>query len=141
MLGEIRYSILTPEQFQSLYGKGWILMDGSSIIGSDLEKTFNWTEVPDARGLFLRAKNNGRSDGRENQNGDLKLGQFQEDTLRSHNHIGLFINGIAGQWGQACYGGEFDSHRLQTREWGTTRSLYTGQTGDRETCPKSITVN
>ena len=45
MLGEIRYSILTLEQFQKLYGKGWILMDGSSIIGSDLEKKFNFPRI------------------------------------------------------------------------------------------------
>src|SRR3954471_15924106 len=46
---------------------------GSTINGSDLEKTFGWNAVPDARGLFLRVKNNGRSDGQENPSGDLNL--------------------------------------------------------------------
>ncbi|CAG8720098.1 19086_t:CDS:2, partial [Dentiscutata erythropus] len=140
-LGEIRYSILNKEQFQELYGKEWILMDGSSISGSDLERRFGWTFVPDARGLFLRCKNNERSDGLENPSGELGLGQYQADNLKSHTHVGLFVSNIEGQWGQDAYQGEFDSHRLPTTPWGSTRSFYTGYTGENETCPKSITVN
>ncbi|CAG8688651.1 14198_t:CDS:2, partial [Racocetra persica] len=141
MLGEIRYSILNQNQFQELYGKEWILMDGSSILGSDLERKFGWTFVPDARGLFLRCKNNGRNDGLENPSGELNLGQYQKDNLKSHNHVGLFVNNIEGQWGQSYYKGEFNSHRLATQSWDSTRSFYTGYTGEKETCPKSITVN
>ncbi|CAG8456529.1 44427_t:CDS:2 [Gigaspora margarita] len=140
-LGEIRYSILNQEQFQELYGKEWILMDGSSILGSDLEKKFGWTSVPDARGLFLRCKNNGRNDGLENPSGELALGQYQTDNLKSHNHVGLFINNLEGQWGQAAYQGEIPAHRLATQPADLSRSFYTGYTGEQETCPKSVTVN
>ncbi|CAG8807626.1 23427_t:CDS:1, partial [Gigaspora rosea] len=128
-------------QFQKLYGKEWILMDGSSIFGSDLEKKFGWSSVPDSRGLFLRCKNNGRNDGLENPSGELARGQYQTDNLKSHNHVGLFVNGVEGEWGQYYYQGEFDSHKIATQPIGSTRSFYTGYTGEQETCPKSITVN
>ncbi|RIB25150.1 heme peroxidase [Gigaspora rosea] len=92
-------------------------MDGSSIFGSDLKKKF------------------------ENPSGELALGQYQTDNLKSHNHVGLFVNSIEGQWGQYYYQGEFDSYRIATQLTGSTRSFYTGYTGEQETCPKSITVN
>ncbi|CAG8456515.1 44426_t:CDS:2 [Gigaspora margarita] len=122
-LGEIRYSILNQEQFQELYGKEWILMDGSSIFGSDLEKKFGWTSVSDLRGLFLRCKNNGRNDGLENPSGELALGQYHKDNLKSHNQVGFFVNNIEGQWGQSAYQGEFSSHRIANQGYDSTRSF------------------
>lgn len=44
-------------------------------------------KVPDARGLVLRGKNNGRSDGDQDPAGDLSLGTFESDTFASHNHV------------------------------------------------------
>ncbi|RIB25149.1 hypothetical protein C2G38_2166587 [Gigaspora rosea] len=115
-------------------------MDGSSIFGSDLEKKFGWNSVPDARGLFLRCKNNGRNDGLENPSGELDLGQYQSDNLKSQNLVNLFVNNIEGQWGQSAYSGELVSHRIATQPVDSTRSFYTGYSGEQETCPKSITL-
>ncbi|MEO5968797.1 MAG: hypothetical protein ABIQ95_02620, partial [Bdellovibrionia bacterium] len=40
LIGEIRLSLLTETQFQGLYGKEWVLMDGHSIEGKELAKYF-----------------------------------------------------------------------------------------------------
>lgn len=89
-IGEIRYSILTEEQFQKIYGKEWILMDGRDIREEELHTSGLWTQnnIPDTRGVFLRCKNNGRSDGKQNPGGDLAVGSYQSDEFKSHKHGG-----------------------------------------------------
>lgn len=83
-IGEIKQSILTPAQFQSLNGDCWKLMNGQSISGTDLAQ-LGITSAPDARGGFLRGANNGRSDGQENPE-NKQLGEFQTDALQGHKH-------------------------------------------------------
>src|SRR5689334_21752121 len=86
LLGEVRYSILDEPTFQKLYGVEGILMDGRNISGTDLHRLVNVTSIPDARGVFLRGKNNGRGDGAQNPDGDLAIGTLQWDQNQSHNH-------------------------------------------------------
>ena len=144
-LGEIRYSILTPQQFQAMNGKGWVLMDGSTIKGSDLEKEFGWDTLPDARGVFLRAKDHGRYQGKSkgNPDGDLKLGQYQGDQLASHSHgIRLKCGPInpaatcaqppGSQYNYVNGNGIYPHH---------SQSNTIAPTGGKETRPKNITVN
>ena len=59
-LGEIKQSILTVSQFQSLNGSCWVLMDGQNIEGKALSSLTGLNNVPDARGLFLRSLDNGK---------------------------------------------------------------------------------
>lgn len=87
-IGENKPSMLTLAQFQALYGPGWILADGSSCAGSKYAAITGFTTVPDHRGVGLRGKNNGRSDGNQNPDGELALGSFQSDAFGSHNHGG-----------------------------------------------------
>lgn len=89
LIGEVRHSILSPDQFRGLYGNEWILMDGSPIPESDLQKEFGWSHVPDGRGLFLRGKSHGRTDSLRNPYGDLPLGYSEMDLFASHNHNGV----------------------------------------------------
>lgn len=85
-LGDIRQSLLTEAQFQSINGTGWVLLDGRSISGSALASLTGMTTLPDARGVVLRGKNNGRSTATGNPDGDLALGAAQVDQNLAHGH-------------------------------------------------------
>lgn len=94
-VGSVQESMLTEAQFQAQAGSGWILSDGRSVTGSLYHTVTGLTTVPDARGLAIRGKNNGRVDGNQNPDGELGLGIFQshatakngltaEQTLHTH---------------------------------------------------------
>lgn len=85
-IGTIKTSLLSETQFQSEVGPEWILADGRDVTGSDYALLTGNTTVADLRGMFLRGKNNGRSDGKENPDGDLALGAFQSDAFQGHVH-------------------------------------------------------
>jgi hypothetical protein len=89
-VGDIVHSILSEAQFQALRGSNWVLCDGRSVAGSKLATQFGISNVPDARGQFLRGKNNGRADGNEDAAGERALGHFQNDALQ--NIIGSITN-------------------------------------------------
>jgi hypothetical protein len=78
--------MLTEAQFQAQNGTGWVLMDGRNVSGSAYATITGSTTVPDARGMILRGKNNGRSDGSQNPDGDSSLGAYQGDNFGSHRH-------------------------------------------------------
>ena len=80
-VGAILQSRLTEAQFQAINGTSWVLMDGRSIVGSKLADITGITNLDDARGLILRGKNNGRSDGAQNPDGDLAIGTYQSDNI------------------------------------------------------------
>lgn len=82
-LGSIKESMLTEAQFQAQHGTGWVLMDGRDVTGSAYATLTGNTTLPDARGQFLRGKNNGRSDGQQNPDGDMALGTQTEDAIRN----------------------------------------------------------
>ena len=85
-VGDTVYSMLTEAQFQALRDTTWVLMDGRSVVGSEFETVTGDSTVPDARGQFLRGKNNGRIDGQENPDGDVVLGTQQTDAIQGHKH-------------------------------------------------------
>ena len=85
-IGDKKDSMLTEAQFQVEHGSGWILSDGRDITGSGYHSITGLTTVPDARGLSIRGKNNGRSDGKENPDGDVALGLYQADKMQGHQH-------------------------------------------------------
>jgi len=118
--------MLTEAQFQSINGPSWVLMDGRSIAGSAYATLTGSGTIPDARGMVLRGKNNGRSDGNENPDGDSALGLYQGDQFRSHTHSGVPITpSNVGAGGGAVVG--FNGN--------------TGSSGGNETRMKNITVN
>jgi hypothetical protein len=133
-IGQYLESDLTLAQHQSLYGNGWVLADGvTSCVGSLYETITGRTVVPDARGVFLRGKNNGSATAFANPDGDLALGTLTQDKLRAHTHsigqnLSNFDNG----------GPSDDWSRVQTTG---TQNVATTSTGGNETAPKSLTVN
>jgi hypothetical protein len=85
-IGMVVSSLLTLAQFQVINGVGWVLADGSNIVGSTYATITGATAVPDLRGMVLRGKNNGRADGKQNPDGDLTLGVYQADAFQGHVH-------------------------------------------------------
>jgi len=133
-VGDITHSVLSETQFQALRGLDWVLCDGRSVAGSKLADEFGFANVPDARGQFLRGKNNGRADGQENPDGEVGLGTQQTDEINSHGH--------AFPWGSTA--GSSGKMGSSFQHNGTTPFPNANQvavTGGNETRPKNITVN
>lgn len=139
-IGDVKISILTEAQFQSIHGNCWALMDGRSIAGKDLAVLTGKTTIPDARGLFLRGKNNGRVDGKENPDGEILLGDYQADMYVSHVHQGVRMStsggsgcsavAVSGYNGNGCTGGAV-----------TATAATTVAAGGNETRVRNATVN
>jgi hypothetical protein len=64
----------------------WVLCDGRNVSGSAYATRFGVATAPDWRGRTPRGKNNGRSDGKQNQDGELAVGASQGDNIKSHTH-------------------------------------------------------
>ncbi len=103
-LGDVKHSILSESAFQSVNGEEWVLLAGQSktelgITSEDsvfdqLNVTDNISidNLPDARGVFLRGKNNSDQISLlNNPDGDLELGAFYGDAMRN-------IVGEVGSW-------------------------------------------
>ncbi len=86
-VGMIIPSMLTLAQFQAQNGTQWVLADGSSASGTLYASITGNANLPDLRGVVLRGKNNGRSDGSQNPGGDNALGTFENDNMQGHRHI------------------------------------------------------
>ena len=99
----------------------WIVADGRSVTGSAFDTMGLGTNVPDARATFLRGKNNGRVDGKENPDGELALGAFSTNKILQHSHSNTYSNfAQAGRLDVAKTDGTFD------QETGPNRYTKTG---------------
>lgn len=129
-IGQLVHSMLTLAQFQAQYGTGWVIADGTSCTGTAYASMTGATTLPDARGVVIRGKNNGRADGKQNPDGELALGTFQTDQFASHSHsFGLGDGSAGGFFNDAANG--------QTNPFTCTTSAN----GGNETRMKSITGN
>lgn len=168
-VGTIVDSMLTESQFQTEIGNLsapflWVLADGRNVAGSTYATVTGNTTIPDLRGIFTRGKNNGRSDGNQNPDGDLALGTYTADKLASHTHTdaghGHGVNdpghahvinagpfGTGGGAGNLLYADDATTTRNDTSNVaGTGISIQTGfasiqATGGNETAPKTVTIN
>lgn len=131
-VGDVVQSMLTEVQFQAQRDSTWVLMDGRSVTGSEYEAITGNSNLPDACGLFLRGKNNGRIDGNENPDGDLALGTFTNDKFRSHDH------GINSRPGTTLSNG---GSNVPFNGPGVNNTTIVANNGGNETAPKNITVN
>jgi hypothetical protein len=129
-VGQIISSTLTEAQFQAINGTSWVLMDGRSVVGSAYATVTGFTAVPDARGMVLRGRNNGRADGKENPDGEIGLGAYQADEIRAHSHT---VETSQTQEGVGRFTGGSSLNEPSI--------LSTNNFGGNETRMKNITVN
>ncbi len=151
-VGDVVCSMLTEAQFQSQRSTDWVLMDGRDVSGSQYEIVTGNSSLPDARGTFLRSKNNGRADGDENPAGDLPLGTYEADQFQGHYHdysvtsTALIIKDEpeTSSWVESAANDSqhvaWNSSNFSITAPATDGINGTPRTGD-ETRPKSITVN
>ncbi len=131
-IGSIIHSALSVVQFQSQIVIGsWALADGSTCEGTRYEELTGNATVPDLRGMFLRGKNNGRSDGSENPDGDLAIGQYQDSEVYTHNHTMTTVY---------AYGSNSYSPSEQTSV-AVSGSKASSSSGGAESRPKNLTTN
>lgn len=129
-------SLLTETQFQDIAGAGWVLMDGRNIATSSLALLTGITVLPDARGVFVRGKNNGRSGSTGNPDGDVALGTSQSDAFASHTHTLTAQDQIASYNGPGRGNGN-DGDDYETK----VISISADAAGGNETRPRNITMN
>lgn len=131
-LGCVEASFLSETDFQLVNGSSWVLCDGRDIRGSRLQSlTSNHANVPDLRGVFLRAKNYGRYPNVD----ETELGGYREDTVKAHQHkVQVSVSGNGSSQSGIVYSGP---SKL------AADPLLPGEFVDqgKETQPKNVTVN
>jgi hypothetical protein len=85
-IGDSKSAFMTEEEFRDENGPGWILSDGRDVAGSRFASLRGVSVVPDARGMVLRGKNNGRSTAIGDVDGERPIGAQQVDTMQRHRH-------------------------------------------------------
>lgn len=148
-VGTVVYSMLNASTFSSQQpaGQTWILADGRSIAGLNLafENLTQSSTIPNLLGVFVRGKNNGRSDGNQNPDGDLALGQFTADRFQNHDHGGgAHTHSTSTQNGAAVQFGGLIVRIPGTGTFGsdtTSSGAIINAQGGPETSPKSVTLN
>lgn len=98
-VGSYKWSDLTEAQFQAEIPttcQEWVIADGRSVVGSAYQTKTGFTNIPDRRGHGMRAKNNGRADGKEDPAGDLAIGTYEGDTVANHIHRWYDTRGSSG---------------------------------------------
>lgn len=123
-------TLLDETTFQTETSSSWVLCDGRGVVGSRYQALTGNANLPDLRGMFLRGKNNGRSDGKQNPGGDLVLGTYQDHEIQSHTHP---IPGYGAGGGASYVVNQDDSIYRST--------VSTSASGGNETRPTNITVN
>lgn len=135
-VGDVVQSMLTEAQFQAERDGTWVLADGRSVSGSKYETITGNANIPDLRGQFLRGKNNGRTDGNENPDGEIDLGIFTNQKVGSHRH--RTVSAYSGKYGGYTLSGTRGIFAVNS---GSGTADYTDFDGGNETAPKNITVN
>lgn len=128
VVGEIRAAMLTLTQFQQQAGSDWVLADGSSATGTRYNSITGNANLPDLRGMYLRGKNNSRSDGSQDPDGEVALGTYQADQTN---------------FGVSTYGTGSEDNKLAAGGGSATNSFSTANFSPNvdETRPKTVVIN
>jgi hypothetical protein len=142
-IGDVKYSLSEPIQFNQQNGEAWVLMDGRNIAGSKLAALTKQEILPDARGVFIRTLNLTRDDDHGDADNNRKVGSFQWDLLRDHTHK---YNKPNDHGSKIKYGGPNDSEFVNDKQNFET-GIVTNETNDAqrpragiETRPKNIAL-
>ena len=87
-VGDVKYSILNPAQFDAVNGDCWVPMDGRALVAGDkLRQITGMANVPDGSGLFLRSQEfSGGADNDPDRSSGTGIATIQQDNLKAHNH-------------------------------------------------------
>jgi hypothetical protein len=86
-VGDVKYSILNPEEFRMENGDCWVPMDGRALAPTDrLRMTTGITNVPNAGGLFIRSQDNSNSDNDPARDHTSPIATIQTDNFKTHTH-------------------------------------------------------
>jgi hypothetical protein len=102
-IGDVWFSFLTQAETDALYGPNkCVIVDGRAIGGSTLAGIKSWTNIPDGRDAYLRAKLNGRSDGFQTL-GELPIGVTLSHQFQDHIHLSLARSALFPQSGSSTF--------------------------------------
>jgi len=96
-IGDIKYSILKPDDFRKLPdGENWLPMDGGDYaiakgidyLATTLGEKYN-IDLPDARGMFIRVMNENRDDKYTDPDHPRIIGKPQENQTNNIEMIGF----------------------------------------------------
>lgn len=154
-IGDIKQSLLPVINFQQLHGDCWVAMEGQSITGSDFSSLTGVSNLPDARGKFLRNLGGNSASLMQTQNSATKMpiNPFITSQAGSHQHDFVFERLSDNAVGSPPYQylGSSGSNVLEVRSGGDRTVVnsvrpsgnHTHQItgGDLETRPENLTVN
>ncbi|KGE88649.1 MAG: hypothetical protein ACE362_18080 [Phaeodactylibacter xiamenensis] len=105
-VGDVKMSVLNPEEFTAENGACWELMSGQALPAeSKLAGLTNWQNLPDVRGRFLRSFDSRGVDGNDSDRGNNpQAGTYQNSVFKRHNH-NLALD---GQVNDGDFNGSFD---------------------------------
>lgn len=135
-VGDIKHSILAPDQFKLVNGDCWVPMDGSTLKTTDkLRQITGMTTLPNGGGLFIRSQEFVNSaDHDPNRSSSSPIAQFQEQATQTHQHYAsLYFNVNTSGGGEHNHSfaiGENDfksaGDRSVVEHMGTTQNDVTG---------------
>ena len=114
--------------------EGWLMADGSPVPEGDEYSALSalvGANVPDLRGMFLRGKNNDRSDEWKDPDGGRELGSYQASANKAHHHTVAVRQNSVGMVDWEPARGHF----------GTASSVSTSSSGGDESRPNNTAVN
>lgn len=142
VIGDIKYSVLSPEKFQQLNGNCWILSDGRQISSSTLASIDSIENAPDYQGVFIRGMEL-RTEGRKDSDRlrDDPVGQYQHDAFKSHNHKFTYDMVKGDVEVSRPISTNVENYPFtQVYDTPTIFDWFTERTGDNETRPKNATA-
>jgi hypothetical protein len=148
-VGTLVHSMLTEAQYQAQASTNWILADGRNVAGSLYASVTGSSTVPDARGIYIRGKNNSRAAGTGNSAGELGLGTYEADKNKQHLHqlhedsFRLRTEG-GGPPGAGPIRDYFETDNgkdWNNRIMNESPVYYTQNDGGSEASPRTITAN
>lgn len=146
-VGTIIDSMLTETQIQNNYGTAWILCDGRNVAGSKYASITGNSTVPDLRGRYTRAKDNGSGN---DANGDASLGTHRTSQNIQHSHgvsdpghgHGVASNGTGGAgtfYALSTAAGSITAYDVPAGS--NTTGISINNQGGADVQPESIVVN
>lgn len=145
-VGEVVASVLHKDAFREVYGEEWELLEGQPVTDADLLRLLRIeqpgvTNLPDARGVFLRGKQYDKPKGGASY-GDKPTGTQVSDMIGSHTHPGDKDNIIRGFWkGRPFVPGGTGGDTTTGNGVRNADMSRTGAAGGPETMPRHIVIN